>query len=167
MGSLWAGLSFGRLWSWEPRTIWSTIIRMIYAVLLHGRVTVGWGAGAATLTIVGFGVLFVSFIGVNMLAPGRHAGRLQWSAEEARVRPLRALRGRGQRDGEVELWLVGLNHETAPVGYEAARDPRDLVAEQGRSSSGAASCAGDGAQPRPGRRSSPSRIAALPTSPPG
>jgi len=38
-------------------------------------VTVGWGGRrAATLTIVGFGVLFVSFIGVNMLSPGRHAG---------------------------------------------------------------------------------------------
>ena len=74
-GVLWAELSFGRLWSWEPRTIWTTIIWMIYAILLHGRVTVGWGGRrAATLTIVGFGVLFVSFIGVNMLAPGRHAG---------------------------------------------------------------------------------------------
>jgi cytochrome c-type biogenesis protein CcsB len=73
-GVLWAELSFGRLWSWEPRTIWTTIIWIIYAVLLHGRVTVGWGGRrAATLTIVGFGVLFVSFIGVNMLAPGRHA----------------------------------------------------------------------------------------------
>jgi cytochrome c-type biogenesis protein CcsB len=73
-GVLWAELSFGRLWSWEPRTIWSTIIWIIYAALLHGRITVGWGGRrAAALTIVGFCVLFVSFIGVNMLAPGRHA----------------------------------------------------------------------------------------------
>jgi cytochrome c-type biogenesis protein CcsB len=77
-GVLWAELSFGRLWSWEPRTIWTTIIWIIYAVLLHGRVTVGWGGRrAATLTIVGFGVLFVSFLGVNMLAPGRHAGSFE------------------------------------------------------------------------------------------
>ncbi|HZR80677.1 MAG TPA: cytochrome c biogenesis protein [Candidatus Binatia bacterium] len=73
-GVLWAELSFGRLWAWEPRTIWSTIVWMIYAVLVHGRITVGWGGRrAAALTIVGFGVLFVSFIGVNALAPGRHA----------------------------------------------------------------------------------------------
>ena len=73
-GVMWAELSFGRLWSWEPRTIWTTIIWIIYAGLLHGRVTVGWGGRrAATLTIVGFCVLFISFIGVNMLAPGRHA----------------------------------------------------------------------------------------------
>src|SRR6185369_5715058 len=41
-GVLWAELYFGRFWSWEPRTIWTTIIWMIYAALLHGRVTVGW-----------------------------------------------------------------------------------------------------------------------------
>lgn len=74
-GVLWAELSFGRFWSWEPRTIWTTIIWLLYAVLLHGRVTVGWGGRrAAALTIVGFGVLFVAFIGVNVLTPGRHAG---------------------------------------------------------------------------------------------
>ncbi|MFN8598943.1 MAG: cytochrome c biogenesis protein [Candidatus Binatia bacterium] len=73
-GVLWAELSFGRMWSWEPRTMWTTIIWVLYAVLLHGRVTVGWGGRrAAALTIVGFGVLFIAFIGVNVLAPGRHA----------------------------------------------------------------------------------------------
>jgi ABC-type transport system involved in cytochrome c biogenesis permease subunit len=73
-GVLWAELSFGRFWSWEPRTIWTSIIWLLYAVLLHGRVTVGWGGRrAAALTIVGFGVLFVAFIGVNVLTPGQHA----------------------------------------------------------------------------------------------
>lgn len=73
-GVLWAELSFGRFWSWEPRTIWTTIIWLLYAALLHSRVTVGWGGRrAAALTIVGFGVLFIAFIGVNVLTPGRHA----------------------------------------------------------------------------------------------
>src|SRR5262249_51536910 len=77
-GVLCAQLSFARLWSGEARAIWSTMIWMIYDVLLHGRVTVGWGGRrAATLTIVGFGVLFISFIGVNMIAPGRHAGSFE------------------------------------------------------------------------------------------
>lgn len=74
IGVLWAELYFGQFWSWEPRTIWTTIIWFIYAVLLQGRFTVGWGGRrAAALTIVGFGVLFVAFIGVNVLAPGQHA----------------------------------------------------------------------------------------------
>lgn len=74
IGVLWAELYFGQFWSWEPRTIWTTIIWAIYAILLQGRFTVGWGGRqAAALTIVGFGVLFVAFIGVNVLAPGQHA----------------------------------------------------------------------------------------------
>jgi len=71
---VWAELSFGRFISWEPRTIWSAIIWVIYAGLLHARVTIGWGGRrAATLTIVGFGVLLISFLGINLLTPGQHA----------------------------------------------------------------------------------------------
>lgn len=73
-GVVWAELSLGRFLSWEPRTIWTVVIWLIYAALLHARVTIGWGGRrAATLTIVGFGVLFVSFLGVSMLTPGQHA----------------------------------------------------------------------------------------------
>lgn len=73
-GVVWSELYFGRFLSWEPRTIWSAIVWLIYAGLLHARVTVGWGGRrAATLTIVGFGVLFISFLGINMLTPGQHA----------------------------------------------------------------------------------------------
>ena len=75
IGVLWAELYFGRFWSWEPRTIWTVVIWTIYAILLQGRLTVGWGGRrAATLTIVGFGVLFVAFIGVKVLSPGQHGG---------------------------------------------------------------------------------------------
>ena len=71
---VWAELSLGRFLSWEPRTTWSAIVWLIYAALLHARVTVGWGGRrAATLTIVGFGVLFISFLGINVLSPGQHA----------------------------------------------------------------------------------------------
>jgi glutamyl-tRNA reductase len=55
------------------------------------------------------------------------------STREARVRPLRAVKVRGERDREVELWLVGLNHQTAPVELrERLAIPEDKVAEQGR-----------------------------------
>jgi len=71
---VWAELSLGRFLAWEPRTTWSAIVWLIYAGLLHARVTVGWGGRrAATLTIIGFGVLFISFLGINMLTPGQHA----------------------------------------------------------------------------------------------
>jgi glutamyl-tRNA reductase len=55
------------------------------------------------------------------------------SAGEARVRPLRAPRARGRRESEVELWVVGLNHQTAPVELrERLAIPEDQVAEHGQ-----------------------------------
>jgi cytochrome c-type biogenesis protein CcsB len=73
-GAIWAHFAWGRFWSWEAREIWSGVTWTLYAVLLHGR-SVGWrGRRAATLTIVGFAVLLVSFVSVNMFFPGRHGG---------------------------------------------------------------------------------------------
>ena len=73
-GSLLAKQTWGELWSWEPVQVWSLIVWLLYAVLLHAR-TVGWrGRKAATLTIVGFIILVASFLSVNLVFPGKHGG---------------------------------------------------------------------------------------------
>ncbi len=74
-GALWAELTHGRMLNWEPRTIWTVVVWLVYALLLHGRASVGWGGRrAARLTIVGFCLLAVSLVGVRLLAPGSHSG---------------------------------------------------------------------------------------------
>jgi len=73
-GSLLAKQTWGAMWSWEPVEVWSAVTWLLYALLLHAR-TVGWrGRKAAALTIVGFVVLVVSFVSVNLVFPGKHAG---------------------------------------------------------------------------------------------
>jgi len=73
-GAIWAHFAWGEFWSWEAREIWSLITWSLYALLLHGR-SVGWrGRRAATWTIVGFAMLILSFVSVNVLFPGRHGG---------------------------------------------------------------------------------------------
>ena len=73
-GAIWAHFAWGEFWSWEARETWSLVTWSLYAILLHGR-SVGWrGRRAATLTILGFGVLLISFVSVNLLFPGRHGG---------------------------------------------------------------------------------------------
>lgn len=73
-GSLLAKETWGALWSWQPVELGSVITWILYALLLHARTT-GWrGRKAAALTIVGFIVLVVSFLGVNLLFPGKHTG---------------------------------------------------------------------------------------------
>lgn len=72
-GSIWAEYAWGSYWSWDPKEVWSLITWLLYAALLHGRLTVGWrGRKAAILAIVGFGAILFTFLGVNLLLPGLH-----------------------------------------------------------------------------------------------
>jgi len=73
-GSLLAKETWGELWSWEPVQVWSLITWLLYAMLLHAR-SIGWrGRKAAALTIVGFVIVVVSFLSVNLVFPGKHGG---------------------------------------------------------------------------------------------
>jgi cytochrome c-type biogenesis protein CcsB len=73
-GSVLAKQTWGALWSWEPVQVCSTITWLLYAGLLHAR-TVGWrGRKAAAVTIIGFVLVVVSLIGVNLVFPGKHGG---------------------------------------------------------------------------------------------
>ncbi len=74
-GAIWAEATWGQFWSWEPMESWSLVIWALYAGLLEARLTVGWrGRRAAALTIIVFTVLVGSFLGVNLVFPGKHAG---------------------------------------------------------------------------------------------
>ncbi len=74
-GSIWADATWGHFWSWEPQESLSLVTWLLYAGLLESRLTVGWrGRRAAALTIVLFGVLVGSFLGVSLVAPGKHGG---------------------------------------------------------------------------------------------
>ncbi|MFH1758908.1 MAG: cytochrome c biogenesis protein CcsA, partial [Pseudomonadota bacterium] len=73
-GSVWADSAWGSYWSWDPKETWSLITWFLYAALLHGRLTGGWrGRKAAIFSIVGFGALVFSFLGVNLLLTGLHS----------------------------------------------------------------------------------------------
>jgi cytochrome c-type biogenesis protein CcsB len=77
-GALWGKYSWGRFWSWDEREVFSVITWALYAGLLQGRMAVGLrGRRAATVTIVGFTVMLVSFLFGHVLFPGgRHSGGL-------------------------------------------------------------------------------------------
>lgn len=74
-GALFAKHTWGRFWSWDEREIFSLITWIVYAGLLEARMVAGWrGRRAATVTILGFTVLFVSFVFGHMIFPGKHGG---------------------------------------------------------------------------------------------
>jgi cytochrome c-type biogenesis protein CcsB len=73
-GSLYAQHTMGRFWSWDPKEILTLIAWLIYAVLLHERLTVGWrGRRAAWLAICGFLVLICTFVGASLWITGYHS----------------------------------------------------------------------------------------------
>jgi ABC-type transport system involved in cytochrome c biogenesis permease subunit len=63
IGSLFAQYTMGRFFSFDPKEILTIIAWLIFAVLLHERLTRGWrGRRAALLALFGFAVLILTFV---------------------------------------------------------------------------------------------------------
>jgi len=61
-GVIYAQMVHGQFWSWNHKEIMAAITWLVYAVLLHERLAVGWrGRRAAIMTIVGFLILLFTF----------------------------------------------------------------------------------------------------------
>jgi cytochrome c-type biogenesis protein CcsB len=72
-GVIWANSAWGSYWRWDPKEVWSLITWLIYALVLHLRLTVGWrGKKAAILSIVGFAIVVFAFFGVTLILKGSH-----------------------------------------------------------------------------------------------
>jgi cytochrome c-type biogenesis protein CcsB len=72
-GFIYAKAVWGKFWSWDPKEVWSCITWLLYASLLHGRITTGWrGRKSALMAIIGFALLMFTFLGVNFLLKGHH-----------------------------------------------------------------------------------------------
>lgn len=66
-GSIWARTVWGSHWQWDPKQIWTLISWFLYAFLLHQRLAIGWkGRKAAVFSILAFGILLFTVIGVNI-----------------------------------------------------------------------------------------------------
>ena len=78
-GMIYAKLIWGKFWSWDPKEVWSVVSWLLYAVLLHQRITIGFrGRRAAIMAIIGFGALLFTFLGVNFFLKGHHEPFTRW-----------------------------------------------------------------------------------------
>jgi cytochrome c-type biogenesis protein CcsB len=72
-GSIWAQQAWGSFWSWDPKETGSLVIWLFYTLLLHQNVRARWrGRMLAAMSIVGFGIALLSFVG-NLFLGGMHA----------------------------------------------------------------------------------------------
>jgi cytochrome c-type biogenesis protein CcsB len=73
-GSIWAKTTWGSYWSWDPKETWSLITWIVYAILIHNRLTIGWrGRKTAYMMIIGFLSILITFFGVNLFLGGQHS----------------------------------------------------------------------------------------------
>lgn len=73
-GAVWANEAWGSYWSWDPKETWALITWLVFAAYLHARITRGWqGRKPAILAATGFLVVWVCYLGVNLLGKGLHS----------------------------------------------------------------------------------------------
>jgi len=75
IGAIWANVSWGNYWSWDPKEVWALITLLIYAAPLHEKL---WKSFQKPLFFHIYGILaFMSvlftYFGVNLLLGGVHA----------------------------------------------------------------------------------------------
>lgn len=72
-GAMWANVSWGRYWAWDPKETWALVTMLLYALPLHGRT--GLSRNQLTYNIyiaVAFLSVIMTYAGVNFL-PSLHA----------------------------------------------------------------------------------------------
>ena len=70
LGSVWANVSWGSYWSWDPKETWALITLLVYAVPLHG----GLSPRAFHLyTLLAFACVLITWFGVNLFMGGMHS----------------------------------------------------------------------------------------------
>ena len=73
-GGVWANEAWGSYWSWDPKETWALITWLVFAAYLHSRITKGWqGRRPAILAASGFVVVWICYLGVNLLGKGLHS----------------------------------------------------------------------------------------------
>lgn len=73
-GAVWANEAWGSYWSWDPKETWALITWIVFAIYLHTRLVKGWqGKKPAMVASFGFAILWICYLGVNLLGKGLHS----------------------------------------------------------------------------------------------
>lgn len=75
IGSIWANISWGNYWSWDPKETWALITMLVYAVPLHSRFIPLLQKPRAfhIYCILAFLSVLITYYGVNFFLGGMHS----------------------------------------------------------------------------------------------
>ena len=75
LGAVWANISWGSYWSWDPKETWALITLLVYALPAHGNMFLPTGKSRSfhLYFLFAFLVLLMTYVGTNTLLPGLHS----------------------------------------------------------------------------------------------
>ena len=75
VGAVWANVSWGRYWGWDPKEVWALVTMMVYSAALHTRMLPALRRPMAfhVFCVAAFLCVLVTYFGVNMLLGGMHS----------------------------------------------------------------------------------------------
>ena len=74
VGAIWANVSWGRYWGWDPKEVWALITMLVYSLALHPSLS--WFKKPLFLhvfCIIAFLTVLITYFGVNFLLGGKHS----------------------------------------------------------------------------------------------
>jgi ABC-type transport system involved in cytochrome c biogenesis permease subunit len=75
IGAVWANVSWGRYWGWDPKEVWALITMLIYALAIHVQ-SLKWFRKPIhfhLFCVVAFLSVLMTYFGVNFVLGGLHS----------------------------------------------------------------------------------------------
>ena len=75
LGAIWANVSWGRYWGWDPKEVWALITMLIYAIPMHST-SVKWIREPQhyhLFMVTAFLAVLITYFGVNFFLGGLHS----------------------------------------------------------------------------------------------
>lgn len=73
VGAIWANVSWGNYWSWDPKETWALITLMIYAIPLHRSFMLTSPSRYHLYILFAFLTVLMTYFGVNYFLSGMHS----------------------------------------------------------------------------------------------
>ena len=75
LGAVWANISWGSYWAWDPKETWALITLLVYAAPLHGSSVKAFRNPRFfhLYTIIAFLCVLITYFGVNLVLGGMHS----------------------------------------------------------------------------------------------
>lgn len=75
IGAIWANISWGQYWSWDPKEVWALITFMVYAVAVHSKTipALQQPRNYHIYIVAAFLTILMTYFGVNYVLGGMHS----------------------------------------------------------------------------------------------